>query len=81
MRSEALDAPSLSFRLFRNVDYEVQNRLTVDAAPTVVPFAFTETDPADQTVFSARPATHVKLFVESDSSNGFYTISIRVSEV
>jgi Rieske Fe-S protein len=71
----------LSFRSFRNVEYEVLYRATADAVPTVVPFALTESDPVDQTVFSARSAANVKLFVESESPSGFYTVSIRVSEV
>lgn len=71
----------LTFRSFRNVEYEVLYRATLDAAPTVVPFALTETDPADQTVFAAKSAATVKLYVESESASGYYSVSIRVSEV
>lgn len=71
----------LAFRSFRNVDYEVEFRKTLDSAPITVPFALTETDPAEQMVYTARSATNTRFFVESDSPTGFYTVAIRVSEV
>jgi Rieske Fe-S protein len=71
----------LTFRSFRNVDYEVQFRQNLNSAPTVVPFSLTATGPADQTVYTARSATATNFFVESDSPAGFYTVAIRVSEV
>jgi hypothetical protein len=71
----------LTFRSFRNVDYEVQFRQNLTSAPTVVPFSLTATGPADQTVYTARSATNTNFFVESDSPAGFYTVAIRVNEV
>lgn len=71
----------LTFRSFRNVEYEVLYRATLDAAPTVVPFALTETDSADLMVFTAKSAANVKLYVESEAPSGYYSVSIRVSEV
>jgi Rieske Fe-S protein len=71
----------LTFRSFRNVDYEVQFRQNLTSAPTSVPFSLTATGPADQIVYTARSATATNFFVESDSPAGFYTVAIRVREV
>lgn len=71
----------LTFRSFRNVEYQVQYRPTVESVPTIVPFSLTAAGPTDQTSYTARSATNTNLFVESDLGAGFYTVAIVLSEV
>lgn len=71
----------LSFRSFRNIDYEVQFRESLAADPMVVPFSDSATGPADQMIFTARAGSTSTLYVESSSTAGFYTVAIRLSEI
>lgn len=71
----------LTFRSFRNVEYEVQYRKSFDSAPAAVQFSLTATGATDQTVYTATSATTTRLYVESDSPAGFYTVAIRIAEI
>ena len=70
----------LDFRTQRNVDYEVHFRESLAQAPAPVLFSRTVDGPLDQTIFTATTATNVSLFVERNSTTGFYRVAVRVSE-
>src|SRR5204863_9097114 len=61
----------LTFRSFRNVEYEVQFRESLSAAPVPVLFATTAAGPADQTSIFTPTAASTNLFVDSNSAAGF----------
>ncbi|MBI3414455.1 MAG: Rieske (2Fe-2S) protein [Verrucomicrobia bacterium] len=71
----------LDFRSFRNVDYEVQFRATLDQASSPVPFALTSEGALDQNVFSATSAASASLFVEPTTQTGFYLVTAKVVEL
>ena len=71
----------LDFRAFRNVEYEVQFRESLDKDPAPVSFAPTQDGTADQTVFTSAATANVSLFVERKSPAGFYTVALRVNEI
>jgi Rieske Fe-S protein len=71
----------LTFRSFRNVEYEVQFRESLSAAPVPVLFATTAAGPTDQTSIFTPTAVSTNLFVDSNSPAGFYSVAIRVNEV
>ena len=71
----------LTFRSFRNVEYEVQFRETMNAAPAPVLFSTTDTGPADQSSITTPTAVTTNLWVDSDTLAGFYSVVIRVSEI
>lgn len=71
----------LDFRVFRNVEYEVQFRSSVDGPAAPVMFSMTQEGPADQSVLTAATSTTTGIFVEPESTAGFYTVSARISEI
>lgn len=71
----------LDFRAFRNVEYEVQFRESLDKAPAPVSFSTTPDGTADQNVFAATSTATVSLFVERPSATGFYMVALRVAEI
>jgi len=54
----------LNFRALRNVEYEVMFRASLDSSASAVPFAMTESDPFEQTLFSVTSDANTSLFVE-----------------
>ena len=70
----------LDFPTFENVEYEVRFRRRVTDPWTVVPFALSANDPAEQTslVADGNPA---RVFVERTTATGFYTVAIRIIDL
>lgn len=71
----------LDFKMFRNVDYEIQFRESLDKDAMSAPFATTQDGAADQNVFTATANGTASLFVDRKSASGFYTVAIRVAEI
>ena len=71
----------LGFRSFRNVTYEVKFREHIDKESTPVAFATSATGAVDNMEFTATSATNQTLFVERVSASGFYSVSIKPTEV
>lgn len=71
----------LDFRAFRNVEYELLYRESLDKEPAPISFSPTEDGATNQTTFSSAATANVSLFVERKTPAGFYTVAIRVSEI
>jgi nitrite reductase/ring-hydroxylating ferredoxin subunit len=71
----------LDFRALRNVEYEVQFRKSIEENPTPIAFATTSDGPFEESVFTVTSNRDVSLFVERNSTTGFYVVAVRVSEM
>lgn len=69
----------LNFLASTNVNYEVQFRDSLASVPTVVPFSTTPTG-TNRTSISGID-DYVTVYVERQTTNGFYQVAMRVSEV
>lgn len=70
----------LEFRSFRNTDYEIQFRESLEKEAVIVPFSSTPDGIVDQNAFTAATTANVSLYVDRTASAGFYTVAIRLSE-
>lgn len=71
----------LAFRAFKNAEYEVHFRESLDQEPSTIPFATSPEGPVEQKVFTSTSATNVNLFVERNAAAGFYHVAVRVAEI
>ncbi len=71
----------LAFRAYRNVDYEVQYRKSLDAAPVAVQFGLTATGDIDQDVYTSPSNQTLKFYIENTAASGFYTVAMRLGQI